>query len=538
MTGLLGLSTELLLHVASFVPQSDLLSIALSCMRLRTATEPELYREYVHSRQSLRSFIPFLRQLCERPELAKYVHRLELRPWSTLPYMPRLTKLEWERVCVGIVEPIQETEYSLFTTAAKSIGIITSALGYEVESSLLRKANCPEYIERYYKMYELDSNREWYDDLFEDEIDGEDVSFDIKFCKFLRAGIEEPLAILLMELCPNVKVLHLPKVGSKATLQWPSPHHGFHALRKLTAASCSNIEIIATAFQSKRLKVLELCSFQSLENHVSSSTKTSFTDTVSNHISRLVLVHAGLSRSEMATLLKSCHKLRSLYLSSLIYYPEYHSTAPPAIISAPELVHLLLPHKDNLKELHVDLSPTRSSHSSSIWCSLANFRALETFSTSNYDIISTNRTGTPSASVSVHNSPFDQLPCSLKHFMIIYHAADPDHTRSDASLVASHLDAIHTGNIKLPHLRTLTLAMQDGEDNLAKDFPQFRMIQHDSRTGKSPFHFQVLKRSSLDWEMGMLFGKIEPRSLKKRGLHAWQWDNHVILDRPEVASAA
>src|SRR5215813_11288199 len=79
IVGISDLSTELLLHIASFLSQVDLLNISLTDKHLRGCTEPELYREYTNVRPYGRSFKPFLRRMIERPDLTRHVRRLELR---------------------------------------------------------------------------------------------------------------------------------------------------------------------------------------------------------------------------------------------------------------------------------------------------------------------------------------------------------------------------------------------------------------------------------------------------------------------------
>jgi hypothetical protein len=90
---LADLIPELLLNVASFLPQVDLLNVSLTCRRLHDVTESELYREYtnpherlyreyinIHKRQIRfkRSIREFVLRLLDRPDLAKYVSRVEL----------------------------------------------------------------------------------------------------------------------------------------------------------------------------------------------------------------------------------------------------------------------------------------------------------------------------------------------------------------------------------------------------------------------------------------------------------------------------
>jgi hypothetical protein len=79
-----GLSTELILCIASFLGRTDLLSVSVTCKHLREATEPKLYREYINLRLYGSPIIKFVKRILQKPELAKYVMRLDLKDWDTL----------------------------------------------------------------------------------------------------------------------------------------------------------------------------------------------------------------------------------------------------------------------------------------------------------------------------------------------------------------------------------------------------------------------------------------------------------------------
>lgn len=84
MADLLALSNELLLIIASFLPQVDLLNLTLTSKRLRNSTEPELFREYINPIFMGRSCKPFLRRIIGNPGLARYVRYLDIKTWTTL----------------------------------------------------------------------------------------------------------------------------------------------------------------------------------------------------------------------------------------------------------------------------------------------------------------------------------------------------------------------------------------------------------------------------------------------------------------------
>ena len=74
-------SSELLLTIASYLPQVQLLNLSLVCKQLHVMIQPELYREYKNPSLYSRSLLPFIRKLVDRPELTKYVRRVDLHPY-------------------------------------------------------------------------------------------------------------------------------------------------------------------------------------------------------------------------------------------------------------------------------------------------------------------------------------------------------------------------------------------------------------------------------------------------------------------------
>jgi hypothetical protein len=138
---LLGLSSELLLLIASFVRQVDLLNVSLVCKQLHFAIEPELYREYSNSRLYARSILPFIRKMIERPDLAKYVHQVDLHGWDSFDtFFP----LEYNGKSglepdVYRQEELTQRDYHVLTQAARLAGVIDTIDAYEPSSRLLAK---------------------------------------------------------------------------------------------------------------------------------------------------------------------------------------------------------------------------------------------------------------------------------------------------------------------------------------------------------------------------------------------------------------
>ncbi|KAF2129323.1 hypothetical protein P153DRAFT_356912 [Dothidotthia symphoricarpi CBS 119687] len=114
-------------------------------------------------------------------------------------------------------------EYALCTEAAKAAGVIKTIFPYERESSVIKKA-------RLMLSQDLGDRAFCHTYLFDDDIPMQELPFDRQFCQLLRAGIDDPFAILLFTILPNVGEIFLG-----TALHWPRPKHGFKALRRLQA---------------------------------------------------------------------------------------------------------------------------------------------------------------------------------------------------------------------------------------------------------------------------------------------------------------
>jgi hypothetical protein len=307
---LLDLATEILLNIASHLPQPDLLNVTLTNRRLQQVTEPELYREYANRHMYGRSFKPFVLRLIERPGLAKYVRRVDLRAYKSLAelnpeYGPISSRF--------YLEDCTAEEYDKLTQAACELGVIDEALPFEPTSSILRTMTSWEYQVQFNEEDALG----WYDFLYDKEVSIDDVPFDTKFCKQLRIGLDEPLVILLLALLPNL--WHLDLWGAPhhpQTLPW-RVRHGFKALQHLTvAATDSEIEwplaFLNDVLKSSSAKTLEVLragegwrediggnfDVDAVFTKVPLSLPSGCTS-----ITRLVMQNCALSRSQMGILL-------------------------------------------------------------------------------------------------------------------------------------------------------------------------------------------------------------------------------------------
>jgi hypothetical protein len=381
MAELMNLSSELLLCVASFLPQIDLLNVSLTCTHLRNVTEPELYREYVNPCIYRRSFTPFLRTLLERPELTRYVHRLELKYWSTLDH--------WNpEYCEGRIEEFQEhlqatpqpseIEYDTITQAAKSVGIISSIFPFEQSSSIVRKIWNQV-------LNGLSSDRVWYEYIYDADIRIEDVPYDQKFCQLLRSGVEDPYVVLMLALLPNIREIFLHAAPADwNTLPWRVPHN-FDALRHFSARSVEGDSDWPLAFFSNllgagKLEILETFGTSSWWQHREKQGRPSAPVQFSLRpgvlsLQHLVLQWSTLALTEMKQLVDACRHLRSFYFSS---GDEWITVKP----SPKKIVELMRAHKDTLEELYLDIAYYGGAVSSKEGIrSLADFKCLKVLDT-------------------------------------------------------------------------------------------------------------------------------------------------------------
>ena len=101
------LSPELLLLIASYLPQIDLLNVALVCKYLRIVTEPELYREYHAPDSGHRSLVQYIEALLREPRRLRQVSTF--CPLSRLANVEMILQVKSLRIpAVEILQPITE----------------------------------------------------------------------------------------------------------------------------------------------------------------------------------------------------------------------------------------------------------------------------------------------------------------------------------------------------------------------------------------------------------------------------------------------
>lgn len=145
MAAINDLSAELLLIVASYLSQVDLLNISITCKQLRYVTEPELYREYYNARLDRRHVKPYVLRLISRPDLWKYVRSLAIESRSCDRGERFFSKAKEEYLFPG-TGPLTRDQYEVVTDAAVRAGLILRALAWDAVVDLPARVRDLEYL--------------------------------------------------------------------------------------------------------------------------------------------------------------------------------------------------------------------------------------------------------------------------------------------------------------------------------------------------------------------------------------------------------
>lgn len=353
---LLTLSAELLLCVASFLQQQELLNVSLTCKHLQSTTEPELFREYSNVSRHRRSFLPFLRRIIRQPNLGKQIRQLNLRSWTTIDtFRNRDFELDGithinrhERQEFGGIRGTKLTvaDYTLLVQTARDTEVIQKILPFD-------RSTCHPKIADKTKSVTTEPP-----DL------GGTHAFDRTFCERLRAGSEDPLVVLLIALLPNVREIVLDGVpGDVHALHW-QPKHGFPVLRKLTACAIEGeLHWPLTFFQpllaSGRLRFLKV------SHATSGCLQLTDREPMAQELPPLALLSGTLTleRIELENCCLRASDLRSLFqgccsLKSFLYTSRTCEVGPWSPSPA-KFVELLRPHENTLHALILDLDIDR-----------------------------------------------------------------------------------------------------------------------------------------------------------------------------------
>lgn len=378
MADLLGLGTELLLIIASYLSQEDLLNLSLTNKDLRTRTESELLREYTNIQLRGRSPKSFLRLLIDRPEVRCHVHRLDLKNWSTLIEINPLFGVSQEPA-------FSNEDYDYFTKAARSAGLISSVQQFDLHSDLVKRSNNMCHVP-----WDDETIPGWYEYLFKSDCHFKNVHFDSKFCQLLQAGIEDPLFMLMLTLLPNVQELTLrggPHGGHHLhLLPLIVPEHRFSALRTLSVASTDG-ELEWPFYALTHL--IQGQNLQNLQYYMSSEWDKEDGDWEdegwvyrqppmpllprSLNFTRLMLQYSAFSATGIKTLLHACRCLK------WFHYSVGGTKVGPENFNCQDLVEGLVPHRTSLEILELDID-YEWDYANDYGClpSLAEFSSLRT----------------------------------------------------------------------------------------------------------------------------------------------------------------
>lgn len=392
MPQLLDLSAELVLNIAFFLRQVDLLNISLTCKVLHQVTERELFREY-RNRRIVKSCstIKFVLRIIRNPELAKYVKSLDLKEWehsdtfnyrylesaAVLQTVQGASKLNEHRE----LEPTEE-EYNLCAKAAQSSGVIKNIYPYDSKSGIGKRERPILWNDEDVTTLAF-FNRH----LIADQTMLENMSFDEIFCHLLRVGINEVYTVLLLAILPNVQnILLCGTIDGPTTLDWPSPNHGFKTAHRIVAGGTNlqstwgvaRLNTILASAKLKELMVRNASSWIRLERNGfvdKERTRSLVLQPRSLSLTRLELILCNLKYSDLKTLIDACPQLRSLKYDTGVRRRNICDYGVMAVIK------LLGGLQATLEELYLELFPFRTDLDAQYIVSLHQFTALKILDT-------------------------------------------------------------------------------------------------------------------------------------------------------------
>jgi hypothetical protein len=343
-----NLIPELLLNVATFLSQTDLLTLTLTNKHLKKVTEPELFKEFVNRESYGSSSIKrFILTVLDRPHLAKYVHRVHLGSYYHLQHVgPSAYYLDEFPDC-------EENEYQRLCEAAVDAGVIGNILPFkptstvrEFFSSFDPNASDPPWVH--------ESGTDWYTYIYDGTIRIEDIPYDTQFCELLHLGLDEPFVVLLLAILPDVREIDIwGAPNHRYSLQWRAKHR-FQALKHLKASGCDDVgqwslPLFHNVLQGKNLRNLQVHGMGT-EKAINWQEDEVFSREISlsprsTNITHLVLEQCNLESADMETVLQACAPLRSLHFSTL--------TADNATVdyTVQGMVNMLDSHKHSLEYL-------------------------------------------------------------------------------------------------------------------------------------------------------------------------------------------
>lgn len=134
--------------------------------------------------------MPFLLRIIENPKLARYVHSLDLKKWTSLLSLDPQYGDPFDQCALSL------KEYYHLAEAARVAGLISTIRKYGHSNNITDRANA--MIANSGGCGGMRTIEGWYDYLFEPDVHLDNVSYENNFCQLLQAGLEDPLFVLLI----------------------------------------------------------------------------------------------------------------------------------------------------------------------------------------------------------------------------------------------------------------------------------------------------------------------------------------------------
>ncbi|KAI1516780.1 hypothetical protein Ptr86124_003717 [Pyrenophora tritici-repentis] len=204
---LLSMPTEVLDEIATLLPRPALHALALTSKKTYNSAVDMLYKTYLNRTKPAKApFYLFLRTLCERPDLAAKVKRVDIRGWRSEYEV--VTRAAWRGV--REVRPTDHVERSgpSFSSTEKAVrGSSSDRLklfsGAALKAGVIAEPAPPTVLA-------LKSSVVWYSTLRDDD----------DFNRLLVRGVEDAHVVLMLALLPNLNDLFVDGLSPFPLLDW------------------------------------------------------------------------------------------------------------------------------------------------------------------------------------------------------------------------------------------------------------------------------------------------------------------------------
>ncbi|KAH9882802.1 hypothetical protein J1614_000168 [Plenodomus biglobosus] len=207
--GLTTIPTKLLDEIAANLDRSSLFALSLVCKSGNISANHVLYRAYVNLEPPAKAPIHlFLRTICERPDLAAKVRRVNIRGWRSENEVA--IGAPWRGMAIQSEQSASRKERkgpsysnkdnSLRTTHAQRSSIFIEAAIKDGLITKLKQETMPA----------LKKSAVWYTTLNEDA----------DFVRLINRGVEDAHVLLMVGLLPNLRYLHIYGRSPYPLLDW------------------------------------------------------------------------------------------------------------------------------------------------------------------------------------------------------------------------------------------------------------------------------------------------------------------------------